>query len=56
MIGWDLQETLTDTMLKSFLESYSGTYEAILNGWCEYMKRILEITQNSYFASSELIN
>ena len=56
IIGWDLQDTLTDDVLISFLASYSGTHEVILNGWCEYMKKILEATQNSYFASSELIN
>lgn len=42
IIGWDLQETLTDTVLMSFLTSYSGTYEAILNGWCSYVNNILK--------------
>lgn len=48
IIGWDLQETLTDDVLISFLTSYSGTYEAILNGWCEHMKDTLTANQSLF--------
>ena len=48
IVGWDLQETLTDTVLILFLASYSGTYEAILNSWCEYMQDNF-IIKSDYF-------
>lgn len=48
IIGWDLQETLTDDVLISFLASYNGTYEAILNGWCEHMKNMLSANQSLF--------
>ncbi|HCM64151.1 MAG TPA: hypothetical protein DIT05_16660 [Morganella sp. (in: Bacteria)] len=41
IVGWDLQETLTDSVLVSFLVTYSGTYKVIMDGWCEHMKGVL---------------
>ncbi|MFZ3823399.1 phage tail assembly chaperone [Morganella morganii] len=48
IVGWDLQETLTDDVLLSFLTSYSGTCEAILNVWCEHMKDTLTANQSLF--------
>ncbi|EPI4694260.1 hypothetical protein ACS5QH_001701 [Morganella morganii] len=56
IIGWDLQETLTDTVLMSFLVTYSGTYEAILNGWCEQMKDTLAANQSLFSGAPVSVN
>lgn len=56
IIGWDLQDTLTDDVLISFLASYSGTHEVILNGWCGHMKDRLTANQLLLSMVSLLVN
>ncbi|BET98198.1 hypothetical protein [Xenorhabdus taiwanensis] len=56
IVGWDLQETLTESVLIPFLIVYQGTYEAILNGWCEHMKGVLSVNQRLFSQVSMTIN
>lgn len=41
IVDWDMQDTLTDDLLMSFLIAYPGTAEAIFDCWAAHMKGVL---------------
>lgn len=56
IVDWDMQDTLTDDLLMSFLIAYPGTAEAIFDAWAAHLKGIIAANTLTFSLAAGAIN